>query len=498
MTSKTEGAVNALRQASPRRVLIVCIAGTIDAVALFGLSGCQPAPRLEADTLRAMSDVADTAASIEFRKVGPDGAPLDESITPGALDMAETVRRAVTTDPGLQAALARVRIAAAEADQARLLPNPVVFVVVRWGAGTPQVEASFVQDFVQALQIPTRASAADNRLRAAAAGAISTALDVASDARRAYTEAQAASALVPALEQRLAAVDHMASIANDRAAVGEGAAADAATLEAQRISLQVDIARARLAEREARIRLARTVGQPSAPGDWRLEPWSMPSGDLGPESAWIETALRHRPELQAIDWRLQALGDDKVLAHLLPWDEEEALLPLPNPWEPTSVGADFQKQDGSAIGPSIATPLPIFDSGQARRARIVAEIQEARHERTGLRRRAVEEVRVAYQTMLAGEANLRLIRDELIPLQQRRRALAEDSYRLGESEALALFAAEQDLQAAQAQAIETGLLAQRAYIELQRSVGGAAIAASIQRAQLAPSADTSPASSKGS
>ena len=98
----------------------------------------------------------------------------------------------------------------------------------------------------------------------------------------------------------------------------------------------------------------------------------------------------------------------------------------------------------------------------------------------------------------SGEANLRLIRDELIPLQQRRRALAEDSYRLGESEALALFAAEQDLQAAQAQAIETGLLAQRAYIELQRSVGGAAIAASIPRAQLAPSADTSPAPSKGS
>ena len=265
--------MNALRHASPRRVLIVCITGSIGAAALFDLSGCQPAPRLEADTLRAMSDVADTAASIEFRKVGPDGAPLDESITPGALDMAETVRRAVTTDPGLQAALARVRIAAAEADQARLLPNPVVFVVVRWGAGTPQVEASFVQDFVQALQIPTRASAADNRLRAAAAGAISTALDVASDARRIYTEAQAASALVPALEQRLAAVDHMASIAKDRAAVGEGAAADAATLEAQRISLQVDIARARLAEREGTLKVfffARFVRSACTDEGWPL------------------------------------------------------------------------------------------------------------------------------------------------------------------------------------------------------------------------------------
>ena len=466
-------------------------------VVLAAPFGCQPTPKLESDTLHAMADVAGAGVPIEFRKIGADGGPLDEPLAPGALTMTETVRRAVTTDPALQAALARVRMAAADSEQARLLPNPVMFVVVRWGAGSPQVEASFVQDFVQALQIPRRASAADNRLRAAAAAAVVEALDVASEARRRYADAQAASALVPALEQRMAVVERMATVARDRAAAGEGTAADSTTLEAQRVSLQVEIARAKLSEREARIRLARVVGQPSASGDWTLDAWTAPTDAVAPESAWIDAALRGRPELQAIDWRLQALGDDKALAHLLPWDEEEALLPLPNPWEPTSVGADFQKDNGSAIGPSIATPLPIFDSGQARRAKVVAEIQEARHERTGLRRRIVEEVRVAHQTALASAANLRRIRDELIPLQLRRRSLADDAFRAGESEAITLYAAEQDLQAAQAQSIETGLQAQRAFIELQRAVGGPAVASMIQQAQTPAPSNGESSATKG-
>ena len=71
-----------------------------------------------------------------------------------------------------------------------MMKNPVMFVVVRFGAGSPQVEASFVQDFMAGLQIPRRASAADNRLRAKAADAVTSALDAAAEVQERYAAAQ--------------------------------------------------------------------------------------------------------------------------------------------------------------------------------------------------------------------------------------------------------------------------------------------------------------------
>ncbi len=364
----------------------------------------------------------------------------------------------------------------ADADQARLLPNPVLFVVVRWGAGSPQIEASFVQDFMQALQIPRRSSAADNRLRAAAADAVTAALDVAAEVQEQYADAQAASALLPALNQRLDGVQQMATIAEDRLSSGEAGPGDVATLGAQRVSLQVDVDRAILTGRAARIRLARSIGEPSAKGDWELDEWIAPPTDLQSEAAWVGAALQNRPEVQSIGWRLKALGDDKALTHVLPWDDEDALLPLPNPWEPASAGIDAQKDGGWAIGPSIATPLPIFDMGQARRARVSAEVQAARHELTARRRKVVEEVRTAYQTLLASSSNLRRIREQLIPLQERRVSIADGAYRAGEADATTLYLAEQDLRIAQVQAIEVELQASNAMVRLQRAVGGACTA----------------------
>src|SRR5689334_6226838 len=100
--------------------------GVAIALVLTPLSGCtttRPDPRTE----HSIAQATGLAEAITFRV---EGGPLDEADTGSdSLSIAEATRRAVTTDPGIQAALARVRIAMAEADQARLLPNPVLSVV---------------------------------------------------------------------------------------------------------------------------------------------------------------------------------------------------------------------------------------------------------------------------------------------------------------------------------------------------------------------------------
>lgn len=432
------------------------------------ISGCQSTPRSDSDAAQAISDAVGLASPIEFLVVGPDGGPLDESHGAGEftnhLTLAEAVRLAVTTDPGLQAALARVRRAMADADQARLLPNPVLNVVLRWGPGKPQIEASLAQDFVQALQIPRRSSAADNRLRQAAAEAVTVAIDLASETQERYASAQAAASIVPILREQIGLLDKLSDIAHARLSAGEGTRSDLAVLQAQRVEFNVDLDQAILTEREERLRLARLVGTPSSAAAWMLDPWSPPAIDLQSEAFWIDAALVQRPEVQAIAWRLKALGDDEALARLLPW-------------EGAGAGLDAQRDDKWFVGPSISTPVPVFDMGQARQARVTAEQIEARHDLTFARRKIVEEVRVAYSTLNASVANLSRIREELIPIQERRRAFAEDAYRTGQTDVTALFLAEQDLRSARSKAVEVERQAATALVRLERAVGGRGVAA---------------------
>lgn len=443
-------------------------------VASFALGACQAPPRSEIAPESAIERVAQLPTPLEFRVVGPEGGPLDEpDAADEGLSIRRAVERAVTSDPGLQAALARVRIALAQADQARLLPNPILSVVFRAGEGSPQFEASFVQEFVQALQRPNRASAADNRLRAVAADALVAALDVISEVQERYVDAQAFAALLPLLEERLGLVERLVTTSQARLDVGEGTRSDLVTLQAQLVELEVSIDRARLDERTSRFRLARLVGEPSAAATWTLDPWTAPELRRRSETDWTEAALLARPEIQALAWRIKSLDDEAALVRLLPW-------------EGASAGLETQSGGGWQVGPSISAPLPIFDTGAARRAFNAAEQLEARHELTLAKRLVVEEVRVAYQALAASTANLGRIERELIPLQRQRRQLAEDAYRAGQTDVTPLFLAEQDLRVAQTQAIEVEAQAARALVRLQRAVGGPAVADRLADAGSAP------------
>lgn len=289
----------AIGGAGPSGALVPCAAVFL-IVLLTGCAAIRPDPLAEATAAQAVG--LDDA--LQFRV---DGGPLDEVSEQAANDtltLADAVHRAVTTAPDLQAALARVRIAMADADQARLLPNPVLSVVLRWGPGKPTIEASLAQDLIQAIQIPRRSSAADNRLRQAAANAVTVALDIAAEVQERYASVQALDALIPLLQERLILLRRLTDTARARLEAGEGTRTDVTILDAQRVELEVEIAAAELQRREERIRLARLIGEPSSAAAWTLEPWSAPVLVAEPESRWVDMALTSRPEVQAVAWQL--------------------------------------------------------------------------------------------------------------------------------------------------------------------------------------------------
>jgi outer membrane protein TolC len=433
---------------------------------LLALAGCQSQP--SPGPVRPEISIADAIGvpgeAIAFTTVGgPDDAPASSS---EFLALADAIRLALQNSPELQAALARVRGAEAEASQARLLPNPILNVALRFSTttGTPDVDAGLAQELIAILRRPGRARVADARLRAAAADAVTAALEVVGNVRERYTGVQSLDALFAVLEERRRLVNRLLELARARQAAGEGTPLDVLTLQAQWVELDTEISDRELERRSQRLALSRLIGQPSGAADWAVSPWSPP-GRAAAESEWVAAALERRPEVQAKQWELAAREQELAQTRFVPWDD-------------TSVGVAAERQGGWSVGPSLNMPLPVFDVGQARRAAAEAALAGARHDLTQARRAVIEEVRQAHATLLASQGNLDRVRNELIPLQQRRLDQAEAQYRAGQTDLTTLFLAEQELRAARAKQVELERRTSESLIRLQRAVGGPGVAAS--------------------
>lgn len=445
----------------------------------------------------AVAHATGAASPIQFRLVG-EAVDLDGNVAPGTtsetattLTLDDALRRSLSHSPEIQSSLARVAGARADTRQARLLPNPILDLILRFpeGGGTLEVEAGLSMDLISLLSRPGRSRAADNRLRSAASEAVSQVLDGVAEVQQRYVAVQSLDALLGVLEERLTIANRLFQFFQDRLQAGEGTRLDVLTLESQRTELQVEIADRQLERREERLALSRLIGQPSGSADWRVTPWQPARTPAISESGWIALAMDHRPEIQARRYELAALGIELSLTRF-------------SPFYGSGPGVAAERGDGNwAIGPAISTPLPLFDFGQARRARARAAVIEARHNLTGAQREVVEEVRRSLAAFASSQDNLRRVRTELVPLAQQRRDQAEAQFRGGETNILALLIAEEALQSSQIRLVELERKNTEALVRLHRAVGGAGVAGdgdAVSPPQAPPAPATNPAASQPS
>lgn len=445
---------------------------------LMLLAGCQstpPMPDLRADITNATL-VSDP---IQFQTVG---APIDVAADiASTLSLSEAVRMALGNDPELQAAIARVRIALAEAKQSRLLPNPVLNVALRYpeGGGKPIIDAGLSADLIAFFKRGRSTSAADNRLRAAGREALAAALDTVSRVQNAYFNSQSFDAELGILLERQRLNSRLLSLATDRVKAGESPRLDVLTLEAQQAGLETDTIQKEAERTDQRLELARLLGQPSSAADWQLTKWDAPLAISGTERQWIETALTARPEIQSREWELFALGDDAAISGLGIFDG-------------ANIGAASERDGDWSVGPAVTIPIPIFDMGQERKRRASAAVVAARHELTQVRRQVVEDVRRAWASLAASNRALLKVQRDLLPAQEKRREQAEVAYKGGSADITAFLLAEQDLQSSRAKLIEVQKAVSLAMVRLHRAVGGAGAAENLRQvASTQPTAATS-------
>ena len=198
----------------------------------------------------------------------------------------------------------------------------------------------------------------------------------------------------------------------------------------------------------------------------RCEDWPAYPELLTPEADWVAAGLEHRPELEARRSELCALGDEAALARS-------------SELEGSTLGLDAQRDDAWALGPAASLPLPLFDTGSARRDRAEAVIVEARHALVAAARAVVEEVRRAHASYAAARSTLVRAEQQLVPLQELRLAELQALLQVGETDQLALLLAEQELQLTRSRLVDLRRQASRSLARLELAAGGAGVAHEI-------------------
>ena len=429
------------------------------AVAALLLAGCAGSPP-DLDPGRMAADAAGLVATVDLR---PGADPLDvPAPAPDAdgLSAADAAEAAVRNSPRVQAALAEVQRALADARQARLIANPVLSLNLRFAAGDADdvIEAGLAQPLVELLSRPVRASAADARLRAAAAEAVAAAIDAVAEGAKAHAEALAAEQRLGVLQEQAGLLERLLGLARARLDAGEASPLEVAGFEAREASLRAEVTAQRYERDAAQLTLARLLGRPSAALGFALSA-SDTARAPGDEAAWLRRAAEARPELAAAVQELLALGDDARLAGWSVFDGLEA-------------GVATETEGATSVGPAIGGPIPLFDLGKQRRAAARAEVLAARHRLLGLQRVVVEEVRRAHAASLNAAEVVAATEGRVLPLARERVEQTRASFDAGFADATDVLSAESDLLDAESRLVGARLRGRLAAADLRRAAGG--------------------------
>ncbi len=401
-----------------------------------------------------------------------------------SLNVEQAIRLALANDPRIQASLWRVRVAEAEANQVRLLPNPILTIDLRFPLtknSNTAFEPTLGADLLSLLQKPAQIAAVDNRLRASASTALVTVLDVMAEVQEAYAASRSVDAEIENAQRRRQRVQKLRDISQKRLDAGEGIRLDVLTLDAQLMQAELDVADLDLLKIDHYLALVRLLGEPRTGASWKLSPWEPPSGTVLPsESQWIDAALLNRPEILARVWELRALGEDLNVASFLPLQGGD-------------LAVHGERDPDWRVGPSLTVPLPIFDFGQETREKVKALRTAARHELVQQRSEIIHAVRLAYATYIHSRQTLTNAQERLLPLQQRQLDQARLAYQAGEANLATLLLAQNDLELTLSKILELQEKVTVARVRLQRAAGGAGVAERIATAAATQPVMTRPA-----
>jgi outer membrane protein TolC len=326
----------------------------------------------------------------------------------------DAVRIALAYSPSLQAVLAESSASSATATQSARLPNPVFTFerLVRSDGGARELEISRALSvpLLDLLLLPARMRQADFRqqqLRLQLAGDV---VQAASDARMAWVRAVAAQQSLTYFEQIQVSADASAELAKRMEAAGNFSPLQRARQQAFHAQAIAQLARARQNAQSAREALVRALGLNDEQAASMKLPERLPDVPTAPrpQQAFNQAALTNRLDVAL------AKADLEFVAR------EQGLTRITSVVNGLRVGAVSKSETGlpRKDGIELELPLPIFDAGDASRARAQATYMAALNRTAAVGVQAASELREAYGSYRSAYDLTRHYRDEIVPLRK--------------------------------------------------------------------------------
>jgi cobalt-zinc-cadmium efflux system outer membrane protein len=324
----------------------------------------------------------------------------------------EAVQIALLNNRDLQAIYSDLGVAQADLVQAGLLGNPIFDAAVMFpvsGGGQPDLELGAAINFLNIFYIPLRKRVAAARFEEVKSRLAGSVLDFAGRVRTAFYTYQSDQQMLELRQTIVQALGASLEIARRLSEAGNITDLDFARERVQLETAKLALRSAEIALRQSREELNVVMGLWGEQIQWQsdgrlpdIPEQPVPMNDI--ERRALEQSL----DLATTRQRIAANGEQVGLAR---WT---TLLPE------LSAGPQAERNDGEwEIGPRLDFAIPLFDQGQARVSRGVAELRRARQEYYGAAVRIRATARALRDRVDGARDRALYYRDILLPLHER-------------------------------------------------------------------------------
>ena len=322
----------------------------------------------------------------------------------------DAVQIAMLNNRDLQAIYTDLGVAQADLVQAGLFRNPILDAAVLFPLSgvRPDLQLSVVISFLDALYVPLRKRVAAARFEEAKLRVTGAVLDLAAQVRRAFHEHQANEQMLELRQTIVQALTASWEVSRRLHEAGNitdlDQARDRAAAEVSRLALRS----AEIVVRQSREHLNDLMGTWGEQTGWEIDRRlpDIPAEPV-PVNGLERVALSRSIDLSQARQRIITAGQQ------LGYDRATALIPE------TELGVGAEREEGWKVGPVLSVPIPLFDQGQARVGRAVAELRRSQQEYYALAVRVRATARAVRDRMVGAEDRALYYRDILLPLQER-------------------------------------------------------------------------------
>jgi len=272
----------------------------------------------------------------------------------------------------------------------------------------PDLQLTVVISFLDALYVPLRKRVAAARFEDAKLRVTGAVLDFAVQVRAAFYGHQANEQTLElrrSIVQALTASFEVSRRLHEAGNITDlDLARDRALMEGSKLALRS----AEVGARQSREQLNSLMGAWGEDAKWEIDGRlpEVPSEPLRMDGI-EQAALTRSIDLSSARQRIIIAGQQ------LGYDRATALIPA------TDFGLGAEREEGWKVGPVVSVPIPLFDQGQARVGRAVAELRRAQQEYYALAVRIRAVARAVEERLRGAQDRALYYRDILLPLQQR-------------------------------------------------------------------------------